>query len=88
MSDNLPGGVTPIYRNLWDHIGRRMPKDGRAKASRGNPMALPNKLYTALYAPYGHCEKVFEQWEIAGIAVPPVFIVACSNTAVSELVYG
>jgi type III restriction enzyme len=87
VSDNLPGGVTPIYRNLWDHIGKRMPKAGRAKAGRGNPMELPNELYTALYALYGHYEKVFREWDIAGAAVPPVFIVVCSNTAVSELVY-
>ena len=87
VADNLPSGITPIYRNLWDHIGKKMPKAGRAKAGRGNPMALPNELYTALYALYGHYEKVFREWDIAGITVPPVFIVVCSNTAVSELVY-
>jgi len=87
VADNLPNGVTPIYRNLWDHIGKKMPKAGRAKAGRGNPMALPNELYTALYALYGHYEKIFKEWDIAGITVPPVFIVICSNTTVSELVY-
>ena len=64
-----------------------MPKAGRAKMGRGNPMALPNELYTALYALHGHYEKVFKEWEIAGVGTPPVFIVVCSNTAVSELVY-
>ena len=87
VADNLPSGATPIYRNLWDHIGKKMPKIGRAKAGRGNPMALPNELYTALYALYGHYEETYKQWEAHGIAVPPVFIVVCSNTAVSELVY-
>ena len=87
VADNLPSGAMPLYRNLWEHIGKKMPKAGRAKMGRGNPMALPNQLYTALYALYGHYEKVFKEWEMAGINIPPVFIVVCSNTAVSELVY-
>lgn len=87
VSDNLPGGETPMYRNLWDHIGKAMPKSGRAKAGKGDPLALPNPLQTALYALYGHYEGEFRRWQEAGIAVPPVFIVVCNNTATSELVY-
>ena len=87
VADNLPNGESPIYRNLWDHIGKRMPKAGRAKGGKGNPLDIPNELQTALYALYGHYEKVFEQWSIAGIDVPPVFIVVCNNTSTSELVY-
>jgi type III restriction enzyme len=87
VADNLPNAVTPIYRNLWDHIGKKMPKAGRAKGGKGNPLALPNELQTALYALYGHYEKTFEEWHRAGIAVPPVFIVVCNNTSTSELVY-
>ena len=37
VADNLPNAVTPIYRNLWDHIGKKMPKAGRAKGGKGNP---------------------------------------------------
>ena len=77
----------PIYRNLWDHIGKKMPKNGRGKSGKGNPLALPNELQTALYALYGHYEKTFEEWSRAGIATPPVFIVVCNNTSTSELVY-
>ena len=87
VSDNLPTAEVPIYRNLWDHIGKDMPKSGRAKGGKGNPLALPNKLQTALYALYGHYEKTFEEWSRARIAVPPVFIVVCNNTSTSELVY-
>ena len=87
VSDNLPGADVPIYRNLWEHIRKGMPKIGRAKGGKGNPLALPNELQTALYALYGHYEKTFEQWERAGIEVPPVFIVVCNNTSTSELVY-
>ncbi len=87
VSDNVPGADIPIYRNLWEHIRKEMPKAGRAKAGRGNPLSLPNKLCTALYALYGHYEKTFEHWASAGIGVPPVFIVVCNNTSTSELVY-
>ncbi len=87
VSDNAVNAAVPIYRNLWDHIGKRMPKHGRAKGGKGDPLGLPNELYTALYALYGHYEKTFEEWSRAGIDVPPVFIVVCNNTSTSELVY-
>ena len=87
VSDNLPNSDTPIYRNLWDHIGKKMPKAGRGKSGKGNPLALPNELQTALYALYGHYEQTFEEWARAGIPTPPVFIVVCNNTSTSELVY-
>ena len=80
--------AVPIYRNLWDHIGKKMPKHGRGKGRQGrSAWHFPNELYTALYALYGHYEKTFEEWSRAGIEVPPVFIVVCNNTSTSELVY-
>ena len=57
------------------------------KPARADPLDLPNELYTALYALYGHYEKTFEEWSRAGIEIPPVFIVVCNNTSTSELVY-
>jgi type III restriction enzyme len=87
VADNLPGPDIPIYRNLWDHIGKEMPKKGRGKSGELDPLKLPNELQTALYALYGHYEKTFEEWRKAGIEIPPVFIVVCSNTSTSQLVY-
>ncbi len=84
--DNVAGAETPMFRNLWDHIGRQMPK-GRATQSKLDPLGLPNELQTALQALYGHYEKTFRLWEEAGIDVPPCFIVVCNNTATSKLVY-
>jgi type III restriction enzyme len=86
VADNLPGPDIPIYRNLWDHIGKEMPKKGRGKSGELDPFKLPNELQTALYALYGHYEKTFEEWQKAGIDVPPVFIVVCNNTSTSQLV--
>ncbi len=87
VADNVPGGDTPKFRNLWDHIGKKMPKKGRGAGKALDPLSLPTELYTALEALYGHYVKTFDLWREAGIEVPPVFIVVCNNTATSELVY-
>ncbi len=87
ISDNVPGGDTPKYRNLWEHIGQKMPKKGRKTAGQLDPLSLPNELYTALEALYGHYEKTFELWQKEGIETPPVFIVVCNNTTTSQLVH-
>ena len=87
VSDNISTGEMPMFRNLWDHIGKKMPKKGRGKAPSLDPMDLPAQLQTALEALYGHYEQTFNLWEKAGISVPPCFIVVCNNTATSKLVY-
>lgn len=87
VADNLPEGDMPIYRDLWKHIGKDMPKKGAGKSGKLDPFAIPAELQTALYALYGHYEKTYEAWQRAGIAVPPVFIVVCNNTSTSKLVY-
>ena len=87
VADNLPTGEMPVYRNLWEHIGKKMPKKGRGKGGELDPRNLPPELQTALDALYGHYTKVFDLWEEKGIGVPPVFIIVCNNTASSKLVY-
>ena len=88
VADNVPGGDMPRFRNLWDHIGKKMPKKGRGTAGKWlDPLSLPPDLLTAIDALYGHYEKIFAEWQKAEIAVPPVFIVVCNNTSTSKLVY-
>lgn len=87
VSDNITGADAPKFRNLWDHIGKRMPKKGVRTAGKLDPLSLPTELYTALEALYGHYAKIFDSWQAQGIEVPPVFIVVCNNTATSKLVY-
>lgn len=87
VADNVPGGDTPRFRNLWEHIGKEMPKKGRGAAGALDPLKLPTELLTALDALYGHYRKTFDLWQENGLGVPPVFIVVCNNTATSELVY-
>lgn len=88
VADNVPGGDTPKFRNLWENIGKKMPKKGRGQAGKAlDPLSLPAELQTALEALYGHYQKTFALWKEAGIDVPPVFIVVCNNTSTSKLVY-
>jgi type III restriction enzyme len=84
VSDNAVNSNMPVFRNLWDHIGKVMSKKGAAKAGVLDPNRVPNELQTALHALYTHYEEEYEDWERAGVAVPPVFIVVCNNTANSK----
>ncbi len=87
VADNIPGVDVPMFRNLWEHIRKDMPKKGRGKAADLDPLKLPIPLQTALEALYGHYEKTFHLWQDANLRVPPCFIVVCNNTSTSKLVY-
>lgn len=87
VADNIPGEEMPKFRNLWEHIRKKMPKKGRGKAATLDPLSIPVELQTALEALYGHYEKTYNLWHEGGIKVPPCFIVVCNNTSTSKLVY-
>lgn len=87
IADNIPGEDMPMFRNLWEHIRKKMPKKGRGKATGLDPQSLPTQLVTALDALYGHYKQTYELWKQEGIRVPPCFIIVCNNTATSKLVY-
>ena len=87
VAENIPGNELPVFRNLWEHIRKDMPKKGRGQGEALDPLKLPTRLQTALLALYGHYAKTFELWQQSGIKVPPCFIVVCQNTAISKLVY-
>lgn len=87
VAQNIPGEEMPVFRELWKHIGTKMPKKGRGNADGLDPLKLPTLLKTALEALYGHYEKTYKLWQEAGISVPPCFIVVCNNTSTSKLVY-
>ncbi len=80
VADNFAGADDPVYRKLWDHVGKDMLRCR-------NALDLPAKLQTALHALYSNYEEYFHEWEKAGVGVPPVFIVVCQNTMISRLVY-
>jgi type III restriction enzyme len=59
VAENIPGEEMPIYRNLWEHIRKDMPKKGRGAGGDLDPLMLPTRLKTALEALYGHYKKTF-----------------------------
>jgi len=90
VADNalIPGDDMPVYRELWKHIGKDMPKKGASKGGGdADPRDIPDKLKTALHALYKHYSETFDEWRRAGLDLPPVFIVVCNNTSTSKLVY-
>jgi type III restriction enzyme len=87
VADNIPGAEIPKFRNLWEHIGKKMPKKGRGQGKSLDPLSIPVELQTALEALYGHYELTYTLWRENGIKVPPCFIVVCNNTSTSKLVY-
>ncbi len=87
VAENIPGNEMPMFRNLWERIGNKMPKKGRGQSARLDPLSIPVELQTALEALYGHYEKTYQLWQQSGIKVPPCFIVVCNNTSTSKLVY-
>lgn len=88
VADNIPSAEIPMYRELWKHIGKHMPKKGRGKtADTLDPGKIPKELQGALDALYGHYQTTFNEWEAEGLDVPPVFIVVCNNTSTSKLLY-
>ena len=80
VADNLAAADEPVYRNLWQHVGRDLLRTR-------HPLDLPAMLQTALYALYSNYETYYGEWEKGRVGVPPVFIVVCQNTAISRLVY-
>lgn len=87
VAQNLPGDEMPMFRDLWKHIGKDMPKKGRGKSKDLDPLSLPVRLQTALEALYGHYAETFILWQEHGIETPPCFIIICNNTSTSKLVY-
>ena len=91
VADNTANGERPVYRNLWPLISKQLPKGRRTKQNESGEPQLPKELESALRTLYGHYENAYSQWQAqltAGYAsLPPVFIVVCSNTNVSKLVF-
>jgi type III restriction enzyme len=92
VADDAVDKAGPMFRNLWTRIRAELPKKSVKEAALGGPPRLPDELQAALHALYGNYEKAYGAWEHReeeepSGATPPVFIVVCSNTAVSKLVF-
>lgn len=91
VSDDAMRGEQPTYRDLWRNVRDRLPKKGRGTESLEGEPGLPDALEGALQTLYGHYKKFYQQWETSEARAkgltPPVFIVVCNNTNVSNLIY-
>src|SRR5262249_49549107 len=48
VAENIAGNEMPMYRNLWEHISKDLPKKGKGKAGELDPLKLPTRLQTAI----------------------------------------
>lgn len=90
VSDNAVNADFPVFRNLWEALKKdpiQLPKKGALKSGDLDPLQIPGILQTALISLYDIWKDEYEQWQRAGVKVPPVFIVVCNNTATSKLVH-
>ncbi len=82
----------PEFRNLWLHLKDALPKKGKKTGDYDlNTITLPTKLEEALLSLYRNYEKYYARYVEAKrqnpAVMPPVMIVVCNNTSVSEMVY-
>ena len=87
-ADDSMVGELPKYRDLWLHVRDALPRKGLRETMAGNEVWEPPKeLEGALQSLYADYERSYRAWDGANMGRPPVFIVVCSNTTVSKLVY-
>lgn len=93
-SDTVSIDDVPEFRNLWQRVSDKLPKKGLKTGGKDYLAAnvLPTTLQEALMSLYGNYDKNYyqrylEEKKNNQNVMPPVMIVVCNNTAVSELVY-
>lgn len=91
-SDTVSKDEVPEFRNLWLHVRDKLPKKGMKTGNYDlSSLDLPTKLSEALLSLYGNYTKYYDRYEkqkkINAGVMPPVMIVVCNNTTISELVY-
>jgi type III restriction enzyme len=91
-ADNITKGDEPEFRNLWLHVRDDLPKKGLKTGNYDlSVLVLPTTLEEALHSLYRNYERFYstyeEQKKVKQDVMPPVMIVVCNNTTVSELVY-
>jgi type III restriction enzyme len=89
VADDSMVGELPRYRDLWTNIKDWAPRKGLrdTKVDELGSRPLAKELEGALTTLYEDYRRSYEEWGSAGMGRPPVFIVVCSNTSVSKLVY-
>jgi type III restriction enzyme len=86
--DDDAAGDLVSYLTLWQHVGEHLPRRKSKDVDYENWL-MPGVLSGALQSLYQSYERAFHLWEgdDSSEETPPVYIVVCSNTIVSKLVY-
>ena len=59
VDDSLPSGEMPMFRNLWEHIGKQLPRKGARNSGDLDPLRNSRPLLqTALNSLYSHYKLV------------------------------
>lgn len=92
VEDNANPGKMPTYRNIWPKVREHLPRRGRQTDDGPVDPQIPAELEGALRSLYDSYQKYYTRWEETHDAgerglTPPVFIVVCSNTSVSKMVF-
>ena len=86
--DDNSGQPIPMYFRIWQWVMERLPWADRAKAARKpNPEAVLRQAEGALATLGSEWKKTFENFKNSGSPVPPVMIIVCNNTDLSEVVH-
>jgi len=85
--DSNSGRYIPEYFELWKWINERLPyAERQTPRRRAKPEAVLREGEGALAMLASEWQKTFNHFKNNGFKVPPVMIVVCDNTNLSELV--
>lgn len=84
--DTNSGRPIPEYFELWKWIMEKLPWSERKTSKRGSkPEAVLREVDGALSMLASEWKKTFDSWLKDGVPVPPVMIIICDTTNLSEL---
>lgn len=85
-TDDNTGRAVPKYRNLWEHVRTRLPKQGEDSEAEHHPLTdYLSEVDGPLKQLAGEWHETFETWANVPRPVPPVMTVVCSDTKMAEL---
>lgn len=86
--DSDSGRPQPEYFEMWKWINEKLPQSERATAGRGpKPESVVREMDSALQQLAGQWKEKFVEFQKNGMTIPPVMIVVCDNTKLSEYVF-
>jgi type III restriction enzyme len=85
-TDDNAGRAVPKYRNLWEHVKAVLPKRGDDPEAESHPLTdYLTEVDGPLKQLSGEWEQTLRKWQDAGRSQPPVMIVICNDTKMSEI---